>query len=69
MQFVELATRFSSAINLVRGDRAADAKSIMEVLTLAAEKGTELMIKAEGADAEAAVEALTQLVATNFDEE
>lgn len=69
MQFVELATKFSSAINLVRGDKIADAKSIMEVLTLAAEKGTELRIKADGADADAAVDALTQLVATNFDEE
>lgn len=69
MQFVELATKFSSSINLVRGDKTADAKSIMEVLTLAAEKGTELMIRADGSDADAAVDALTQLVATNFDEE
>jgi len=69
MQFVELAGKFSSAINLVRGDRVVDAKSIMEVLTLGAEPGSQLVIRADGLDADQAVDALLQLVAANFDEE
>ena len=69
MQFVELAGKFTSAINLMRGDKVADAKSIMEVLMLAAEKGAELVIRADGGDAPEAVEALRQLVASKFDEE
>ncbi len=69
MQFVELAGKFSSAVNLIRGEKVADAKSIMEVLMLAAEKGSELVIRADGGDAEAAVDALLQLVASKFDEE
>jgi len=69
MQFVELAAKYSSKINLIRGDKVADAKSIMEVLMLAAEKGSDLIIRASGGDAGAAVEALMQLVASKFDEE
>lgn len=69
MQFVEIASRFASDVRLARGETCADAKSIMEVLMLAAENGADLVIKADGEDAEAAVEALTQLVATKFDEE
>ena len=69
MQFVEIASRFASAVRLVRGQKCADAKSIMEVLMLAAEKGTHLKITAEGDDAEEAVAALSELVASKFDEE
>jgi len=69
MQFVEVASRFGSAIDVISGDKRADAKSIMEVLMLAAEKDAELVIQAEGEDAEEAVEALAELVASKFDEE
>ena len=69
MQFVELATKYSSQVSLSRGDKVADAKSIMEVLMLAAEKGSELSIRADGDDAEQAVDALLKLVASKFDEE
>jgi len=69
MQFVELAGKYASAITLTRGAKVADAKSIMEVLMLAAEKGSELLIRADGDDAQEAVEALWKLVASKFDEE
>jgi len=69
MQFVEIANRFSSDVRLARGDKSADAKSIMEVLMLAAENGADLVIRADGEDAQAAVEALSELVASKFDEE
>ncbi len=69
MQLVEIASKFASAIYLMRGEKSADAKSIMEVLMLAAEKGSQLVIKAQGADAEEAVKELSELVASKFDEE
>ena len=69
MQFVELATKYTSRISLSRGDKVADAKSIMEVLMLAAENGSEITIRADGDDAEEAVEALLKLVARKFDED
>lgn len=69
MQLVEMASRFASDVRLVRGEKIADAKSIMDVLMLAAEHGTDLVIKAEGDDAEQAIETLSDLVASRFDEE
>lgn len=69
MQLVELANRFASVISIERGGRSSDAKSIMEVLMLAAEKGSQLTIRAQGNDADQAVEALSDLVASRFDEE
>ncbi len=69
MQFVETASRFASDVRLVRGEKTADAKSIMDVLMLAAEHGADLVIIAEGDDAEQAIETLSDLVASRFDEE
>ncbi len=69
MQFVELASKYSSSISVTRGEKRADAKSIMEVLMLAAEKGAELRISADGTDADEAVETLSELVTNKFDEE
>jgi phosphotransferase system HPr (HPr) family protein len=68
-QFAELATKFVSSISVLRGSRAANAKSIMDILTLGAEPGTELLIRADGGDAAQAVDALAQLLASNIDEE
>ena len=47
----------------------SDAKSVMALLLLAAEKGTELTVTAEGHDAEEAVEALERLFSDKFGEE
>ena len=68
MLFAETAGRFTSDIAVVMGDRTVDGKSIMEVMTLAAERGTELVIKAQGKDADAALDALERLVRENFEE-
>ncbi|CAI8030587.1 Phosphocarrier protein HPr [Geodia barretti] len=45
-----------------------NAKSIMGIMMLAASRGTQLMIRAEGTDEEEAVEALSKLVESGFDE-
>jgi phosphocarrier protein len=64
--FVKLASLFESEIHLEKDGNAVNGKSIMGVMTLAAEHQSELMIRAEGADAEAAVVALEELVANGF---
>ena len=67
---VRTAAAFESAIRLVRvdGAGAADAKSILSVLMLAASRGTELVVTADGADEEQAIAALCELVAGGFGE-
>ena len=49
-----------------RGSSEANAKSIMSVLSLAAGKGVELMLSAQGEDAEVAVQSLSQLIEAGF---
>lgn len=63
-----LASRFASDIQLIRDGEVADAKSILSLLTLAAESGAELTIQANGADAREAVDALESLIADGFGE-
>ena len=67
-QFVRLASSFGSHIELVRDGMSINAKSIMGVMMLAAECGTDLMLRADGADEAAAIEALADLVGRGFDE-
>ncbi|MFC1737672.1 HPr family phosphocarrier protein [Planctomycetota bacterium] len=62
MHFVDLANEFESEITVSNDKDTADAKSIMQMTTLAATSGTKLKIKAQGRDAEKAVGALKQLV-------
>jgi phosphotransferase system HPr (HPr) family protein len=64
--FARLARQFQSRIELVRNDRRVQASSIIDLLTLGAAQGTELILEAEGDDAEAAVEALAKLVESGF---
>jgi phosphocarrier protein len=68
MQFVELANKFACKIEVSNGTLTVDAKSIMSVMRLAATKGTVLRITANGSDAQAAADALSQLVAGGFGE-
>lgn len=69
--FVQTAAKYSSKIrvkNLTANGNFVDAKSIIMVLTLGVIKDHEVMIQTEGADAEAALDALKALVASNFGE-
>ena len=69
-RFVHLATRFTSQIRVGRDPKkVTDGKSIMGILLLAAARGTLLTISADGADEQAAVDALADLVAAGFGEE
>lgn len=60
--FVKTAKQYSSEIVVAKGDREANAKSPLKVMTLAAKKGDEITIRAEGDDAEEAVDALVELI-------
>lgn len=66
--FVQTAAKFSSDIEVTHGETTANAKSILAVLTLGAHQGAELVISAEGADADEALKALEELVLDNFGE-
>ena len=69
MQFVDIASRYSATITVSNGDTDVDAKSIMQMTMLAATCGTRLKVKAEGDDAEKALEELRELVEVRmFDE-
>ena len=67
-EIVKVAARFRSAITIVRDDLEVNGKSIMGVMTLAAECGSSIRIATDGDDAEAALAALADLVARGFDE-
>jgi phosphotransferase system HPr (HPr) family protein len=62
--FVRAAMAFEASITVGAGDRETDAKSLLSVLALGAKGGTELRLTATGEDAEAALEALRERVAT-----
>ena len=67
--FVQTAKKFRSKISVKKGEKEADAKSILSVLALGAECGDEIKIIVEGDDAEDALKALVALVKNKFGEE
>ncbi len=68
-EFVKLAGGFTADIWVRKGETEVNGKSIMGVMMLAAEPGTELIIRASGPDAEDAVDELVLLVDRQFGEE
>ena len=60
------ASEFSSKIEIIKDGNRVDAKSILSLMTLAAEQGSELSIEATGSDAAVAVNALVELVQNGF---
>ena len=67
-KLTQVASRYKCELWLSRNGRRVNAKSIMGVMMLAAGKGALLVIEAEGEDADAALAALQQLIASKFDE-
>jgi phosphotransferase system HPr (HPr) family protein len=65
-QFVRLAMKFTCEIEVVRENLRVDGKSIMHMLTLGAEPGTELVLEARGDDAAQAVAALERFIDNGF---
>jgi phosphocarrier protein len=68
-KFVKLAGQFGAELTVTKDGVAVSGRSIMGLMMLAAGPGTELSIRAEGPDADAARDALAGLVAAKFDED
>ena len=67
-EIVKLAAKFRSEITVVKDDLDVNGKSIMGVMMLAAENGSSITFRAEGDDAEQALDALATLVRNKFGE-
>ncbi len=67
-KLVELANSFKSNILIEKDIKQANAKSIMTVMMLAANKGSFITLKVDGADEEIAMAKLTDLIANKFGE-
>jgi phosphocarrier protein HPr len=67
-EIVKAAGKFKSNITIVRDDLEVNAKSIMGVMMLAAECGAMITLRATGDDAEAALDALGNVIANKFGE-
>lgn len=67
-EFVKIATRFKAKVDVQRDSLSVNGKSILGVMMLAAEQGSSLRIRADGADAAEAIDALCALVAAGFNE-
>ena len=67
-EIVKTAAKFAAHITLGRDGMEVNGKSIMGVMMLAAECGSYVRVKAEGDDAEAALDALSTLIASKFGE-
>jgi len=67
-EIVKTASRFGSSITIVRDDLEVNGKSIMGVMMLAAEYGSELLLRADGSDEEDAVSAIAKLIESKFGE-
>jgi phosphocarrier protein len=62
--FVQLANKFDSRVTLRRGDEEVNGKSIMGILMLGAERGTQIILEVEGDDAHLAIIELEKLLTT-----
>lgn len=60
--FTKAAAAFQSKITVKKGEKTADAKSILKILALGVNAGTELTISAEGQDEEQAVTSLVTMI-------
>jgi phosphocarrier protein HPr len=68
-KLVDLASRYESHIEVSRDGQVADAKSIMGVLLLCSQRGSQVTFRADGPDAEMALGALCELVRGGFGED
>jgi phosphocarrier protein HPr len=68
-RFVQTANRFKAKVVAVRDEREANAKSILSVLSLGANQGAVVTVRADGEDEAQAIEAIRLLVEDNFGEE
>ena len=68
-RLVRLTSEFSCDIEIEKNGQRVNAKSIMGVMMLAASKGTEIVLHANGSDEAQAIERIEQLINNRFDED
>ena len=66
--FIQKANEFKSSIWVEKDDRRVNAKSLLGVLSLGIVKGTAINLIADGPDEEAAINALVELINSEFAE-
>ena len=66
--FVQTANRFEASVEVQKEELKIDGKSIMGIMTLAAEQGSSITVRVTGKDAAATMEALAKLIESNFGE-
>jgi len=67
-KLVHVAARFKCDIKIRKGDEEVDGKSILGILLLAAGRGSQIIVKANGEDETAAADAIEALIEAKFDE-
>lgn len=67
--FIQKANTYHSTIWVEKDDRKVNAKSLLGVLSLGIAKGMTIMLVADGADEELAIEGLSELINTGFEEQ
>jgi phosphocarrier protein HPr len=67
-KLVSTSSRFSSSCDIVYKDKTVNAKSIMDLLMLAAKQGEQLTVRCSGNDEIKALEKILELIANRFDE-
>ena len=66
--FIQKANTYNSSIWVEKDDRKVNAKSLLGVLSLGIAKGMTIVLVADGTDEELALEGLTNLINTGFEE-
>lgn len=67
-RLADVCSRFESDVRIGQEGRMVDGASILSLMMLAANKGTELEVEIEGVDEEATMQAVRELVENRFDE-
>ena len=68
-KFVQMVERFDAEVWVTRGAETVGGTSIMGLMMLSAGPGTSIIVSAVGPEAQAALDAITELVASKFNEE
>jgi len=68
-KFVQMVERFNAEVWVTRGGETVGGTSIMGLMMLSAGPGTSIVVSAAGPEAQAALDAITELVASKFNEE
>jgi phosphocarrier protein HPr len=68
-KFVKAAAQFDALVKVTRDGQTVDAQSIMGLMMLGAGPGSMIELEAQGPDAQAALDTLTQLIADRFYED